>query len=279
MARSTDYDPKSNMDRSLVLILIAAIGAAAWFGYGGYQSSEADAHRQALRLSVCQRMADIRRVSEEEISACAEDPEVYKTQLNAVMTSRLPAMRKHLNSEIKKVNAALAHLDIAKFKKMDSAEFAQTYDPFAFDPATNRNAMLDRTRVSVQGIEVSDYQEPDMPTKLPSLSFRDPTTSVGSSTFGVDIDPRIYEILSAGTDFACFIVLEVDGGCRGEIFVVNRNDELGDQPYIVGLKMDEFTDDQVVAYFSEFLMPRFQDGSKDADEAEMRRTLEVFPAE
>lgn len=267
------------MNRSLVLILTVTVSAAAWFGYNGYKSSEADARRQSLRHSVCQRMADIQQASEEGISACAEDPEVYKTQLNEVMKSRLPAMGKHLNSEIGKVNAALAHLDIAKFNKMDSAEFAKTYDPFAFDPATNRNAKLDRTRVSVQGIEVSDYQEPDMPTKLPSLSFRDPTTSDGSSTFGVDIDPRIYEILSAGTDFACFIVLEVDGGCRGEIFVVNRNDELGDQPYIVGLKMDEFTDDQVVAYFSEFLMPRFQDGSKDADEAEMRRTLEVFPAE
>ncbi|WP_145903981.1 hypothetical protein [Roseibium aggregatum] len=222
-------------------------------------------------------MADIRQASEEEISACVEDSDVYKTQLNAVMTSRLPAMRKHLNSEIKKVNAALAHLDIAKFKKMDSAEFAQTYDPFAFDPATNRNAKLDRTRVSVQGLEVSDYQEPDMPTKLPSLSFRDPTASDGSSIFGVDIDPKVYEIMSSVTEFACFIVSEVDGGCHGEIFVVNREDALGNQPYIVGLMMEEFTDDQAIAYFSKFFIPTFQDGSEDADEAKMRGILDSFP--
>ena len=173
----------------------------------------------------------------------------------------------------------LAHLDIEKFKQIDSAIFAETYDPFAFDPATNRNAKLDRTRVKIQGIQISDFQDPDMSTKLPSLSFTDPVASDGSSTFGIDMNPAIYETISSVTEFACLIVSDLDGGCLGEIFVVNREDTFGDQPYIVGLMMDEFKDDQAIAYFSEFLMPTFEDGSEDADETKMGRTLGVFPAE
>ena len=264
------------MNRSLVLILTVTIGTASWFGYSGYKSSEADARRQSLRHSVCQRMADIRQTSEAGISACAEDLEVYKTQLNAVMTSRLPAMRNWLNSEIAKVNAASDHLEISNFRAINATAFSSIFEPFALDPAMNHNAKLDKTRVKVRGILVSDYEDPEMPDTLPSLSFTDNNNKEGAVGFGIDMNPVVYDTMSTSIELACFIVAEVDGGCRGEIFVVNQQTLLGDQPYVVGLEMEEFSDEQVIAYLSKFYMPSLVEGDSNHDETRMQRILKDF---